>query len=386
MDNAPSFTPSILKSQASNVDIMVWDSVLDAWKKKDYLATVHNTLKYVNPAVFKKYGNKERTVFRIPHGSVIINIEIRDNKVFINAPFLKIGNAQKVPLFRQVAQLNFTPLRLAQIYLEDDQLTFYGECELELCEPYKFYDILREICINADTYDDQFIENFGAEHIHEPEVTPYSSEQLDKIWTEVIRIVGETREYVKYFEEKRWHGSAWDILNCTLKRIDFYIAPQGNVRNEIEKNIGFMQAKGDLMQQIDVSKKMLDKIESDGKEKFLQDVYKVEIFIPYKSIGQIQSFKNQLKGSHERATKERNEGNYMMATITCLYAFYHLFYSYNVLDDTTDFINKSLKRASGAPWKKSSATLWTAMNDIMVGRHIPRMPKSGGILSSLFGK
>lgn len=384
MDNSPKYYPTILSSHASNVDVMAWDAVLDAWKKKNYLDSFHKTLKYINPSVFKKYANKERTEFRIPHGSVIVTIKLENDVIKIRAPFLRMPKEQSVPLMRQVAQLNFTPLRLAQIYLRDDELTFFGDCDLALSEPYKIYDMLYEICINADNYDDQFIEDFGAEHIQKPEVTFYPTAKLDKMWEQALRIIEETRSFVQYFEEKRWHGSAWDMLNMSIKRLDYCFAPQGTLRNEIEKVIGFMQTKGDMMVQIDTAKKFFDRIEQEGKEKFLKNIYQVDIFIPYKSIGLIQNFKNQLQPSFERASKERNEGNHMMCAMTCLYAFYHLFYSYNVLNDTADFISRSLKKASNDPWKKASSTLWGCLNDIMTGRHIPRSGK--GLFSSIFNR
>ena len=94
-------------------------------------------------------------------GSAEIHLKITDTTFCIRAPFLRIGDkTNRVALLRRVAEVNFSPLRLEQIHLKKDELHFEYEMPIELAQPNKVYDIIRNVALFADKYDDEFVENF----------------------------------------------------------------------------------------------------------------------------------------------------------------------------------------------------------------------------------
>lgn len=398
MDKSLTFTNSILESQQSQIDVKAWDNVMDAWEAGNHREAVIQSLNYLGADLVSKYGDETKSKFTIPHGSVIVNVEITDTDLIVGAPFLNVSGAAKVPLYRQVAQINFSPLNLTEIILKDDELRFHFQCPLDLCEPYKLYDAWREICINADRYDDQFIKDFGATWIQEPKINKYTEEQYNTIDGNVRALINEALEYVNYFEGKRLYGFAWDTLNVTIKRIDYVASPQGNFRNEIEEVIGFMERQGNMMDQIAEAKKFLGNLSAMSKEDLMEDVYDVDVFVPYKYRGSLDNVKQNLQSNYERAGGERGKGDHMGASLTMLYAFYNLFYSYNISDEVANGINAGLKQASGANWGQSSDALWTTMDAVMRDLPFPAFAggngasgtsqpkeKKKGFLSGLFG-
>ena len=112
-----------------------------------------------------KTGNAGFSSFDIPHGSITLQLNITDDEFKVHAPFLNISGSKRIPLLRKVTELNFSPLNLSSIFLDGDQLAFRYSSPISLCEPYRTYDALREICIYADSYDDEFINKFNASWI-----------------------------------------------------------------------------------------------------------------------------------------------------------------------------------------------------------------------------
>ncbi|MBN1150299.1 hypothetical protein JXA84_03640, partial [candidate division WOR-3 bacterium] len=181
-----------------------WQVTIDSFNDKKFRQTVINFLNYLNPEVIKKYGNKTGDQFSIPHGSIVLNLKISEDSLYIDAPFLSIPESKVNPLLRQVSEINFSILFLTQIVLEESKLFFRIKIPLELCEPYKLYNIFYEICINADFYDDIFIEKFQAQRIYEPKCTKYSEKDLQKFFDMFKEHVTEALDYLAYFENKRW--------------------------------------------------------------------------------------------------------------------------------------------------------------------------------------
>ena len=184
MNNNLSFKRTIVGTLKSNVNVDAWNTVLDKFDNKQYAEVVRGCINYVDSAIETKFANTDKTEYNIPHGSIIVQVKITENELVVNAPFLSLEGSKQVPLLRQVAQLNFTPLALSRIDLEDDKLYFRCEVPLDACEPYKVYDIFREICINEMCirdrlyvvlilkYGSYFLLNISPKLILTPDSTP----------------------------------------------------------------------------------------------------------------------------------------------------------------------------------------------------------------------
>ncbi|MCB0502556.1 MAG: hypothetical protein KDD32_07720 [Bacteroidetes bacterium] len=384
MDNNLSFHKTISRSNKPLTNDASWDKVLEMYKLKDYKATLLGILDYVDLGLVNKTGNEERNEFIIPHGSAELHLTISDNDFTVHAPFLNIKNSKKIPLMRKVAELNFSPLNLAAIRLNDDILSFHFSCPLELCEPYKIYEVLREICIYADSYDDEFISKFDASWIHQPKITPYSADQKQSAWDTMHAYIEEARSGISYFETKRSFNFAWDILMVTLMKIEYYIQPEGLLRIEIEKIVSYLISSRDaLNDKINRGKNFLDKLSQYDRSKFDDDLYASETFIPYKIRSNEQAVKTATENAYVQAQKEREQGNHLAATMTIAYQFLYLMYHNNLPAGILNAIENSMEEAGGKSWKESSDILFDAMEAIMKGKKMPAEKK--GFFKKLFG-
>ena len=365
MINNLSFYPTIAGSLKSSVDVDSWEKVQAQFQHADYANSVRNCINYVNPEIEKKFANADKTEYNVPHGSIIVNVKITATEFIVSAPFLDITNAKQIPVLRQVVQLNFSPLVLSHIDLEADKLYFRFSCPLENCEPFKVYDVLREICISADNYDDEFIAKFNAVRIQEPKVYQYAQEEKDEVWNTIQLYIKEAFEGYEQLENKRLNTYLWDILVITLLKIDYYCAPQGNIRSEIEKAIINLNSKDEYYQKLSGGKEFLKKLQNYDKIKFEKDLYKIETFVPYKYRTTLESVRNTFKTPYENAESEMKAKDYIGATFTLEYAIFNFLYNNNLEDSIAHILTLALQNSSGKPMQETSQILYDAVKKIM---------------------
>lgn len=366
MDIAPIFEKSPLGSTQSKLDVPRWKTVMDDYEAGKYKEAILGLLYYVDPDLPERTGNAEKTHFVVPHGSIVVNINMEADKLLVDAPFLNMPEKGSIPLLRQTAQLNFTPVMLPNIILNDNnQLTFKYEAPLPLCEPFKIYDALREMCVYADKYDDVFITKFKASQIHEPKIEHYQAGELEIIWQRVQDYIKEAQDYIAYFKSKRWDDLVYDILLLLLLKIDYYISPQGYLRTEFEDAIDDLFSDSPYNERVHRGAKFLEKLAAYDKEKLLADIYRVEIFIPYKYHSNIDNIRHNFAHGYNTAKNELSRQDYVGATLTLLKDCYKLFYYNNLDDQLAEFINGTLEQVSAQPWPEAADKLYSTIDIIM---------------------
>lgn len=381
-DVTPKFDKTLLGSVQRAIDPAKWDAVVDIYEAGKFKETIIGLLDYTDPELITKHGNPEQTKFTIPHGSAVLNITLNETDFTVRAPFLKISDTHAVPLLRQVAEINLA-LNLSHIALENDLLVFKFGCPLELCEPYKTYDVLREICVYADDYDDLFIQKFGAQRMHQPVIKRFQEKHTEYARQKVQQYITEALAYVDYFEKRRNFEYCLDIIFITLAKIDYYCVPQGMLRTEIGKNIVFLQDQDiDMMDKMRKGAACLKQLQKYDRRDFIKDLYVAETFISMR-----YNFTNDLietifQNTVKLASEEIANRDFQGAALTLQHAYMNLFYQYAVPEDIKGIITEALEKSAGKQWEEASTILWKAMEDVL--DHDSQDKK--GFWRSLFGR
>ena len=255
-----------------------WDRAFEFYEAGQYRNSLLDTINYINPNILKGKDLDAEITSNQPHGSAVIALKITNDEFSISAPFLKTTNANKVALMRRVCEVNFSDLTLTQIFLKNDSLWFYFKSPLKLCHPTKIYDVIREVCVYADDYDDEFIQQYNADYFIKPKITQLSTQQQEKVWSDFQEIAKQYREYLGEFEQKRWLGSVWDIMAITMLNVSNMPYVHGTLRTDLERAIG-MHYDGNLdgNYRIDQTKAYLNKLfNNTPKETFLTNIYQVK--------------------------------------------------------------------------------------------------------------
>lgn len=334
----------------------IWDKMMIAWEQEKYSEVIYGVFEYLGQPLSE---NEQKFPIhkQLTHGSVVLNFEVTESQINIEAPFLDISEAQVKPLFRQALQLNFEPLSLSKIALKGEHLCFYYQCPLNDCEPSKIYDALREICLHADNYDDTFIKRFHAKRILDPVIFPVSNEVADQAWHCFTTYLKECNDMLQMLEQKRMHTYMWDVLIITLMKIDSIIVPQGHLRSELERGISMLSGEGDLSEKIQRGRAFLASLEKISKEALTADLYTINMLVPYKTLAGGDTIKSKIVKAIEQAEGEMEEGDTMAACLTLNYHILNMLY-YSTVESTYEkALLQTLVDSSGHSFQEAARIL-----------------------------
>jgi len=369
MENSLSFDKTIYVPQSpvpSSEEVeSSWALTMELFEKGQYRDSLLAVIDYANPTIRKKFGNAEQTEFNIPHGSAVISLHVDNAHFNVQAPFLTLPADAKIPLMRRISEINFGTLSLAQIQLQGEELHFSFSCPLELCYPYKIYETLREICSNSDYLDDEFVDQFGARRIVEPVVIPMDPSVAEKAWTKFQDYLTEAQQYITWCESRRTEGFVWDIAGIQLRKIEYFMCPQGKLRNDLEAaisalNDGYVAFNDRLLG----AKKFITQLQTMTREQVTENLYATEVFVPYKYFIRPDHIKNHFTHTVESAHQQLVNKDYVACTLNILSAYMNLFYNNNLTPDIAGYAEKQLILSAGKPWKEAAELLFASVKKL----------------------
>ncbi len=104
------FIPPVIASTESKMNVEAFDVSVEAFENQEYLKSFYSLLDYINGEFRTRYGNVQGNEFHIPHGSIVVNIKLDNEKLSITAPFVSLPEKGRIPLLSQVAGLNFNAM------------------------------------------------------------------------------------------------------------------------------------------------------------------------------------------------------------------------------------------------------------------------------------
>ena len=383
MKQTPIFVTPVLDSTQSKVNTELLEQSVERYGEGKHLEAFHLLLDHLNPGFRAKYGNADGTEFRIPHGSILVNIRIADGRMLISADFLEIPEKGRVAMLRQVADLNINRLMLPRFRKEGNLLKMEYECTMAQSHPYKLYFVLRNICHVGDRYDDEFCSKFGARRSYEPRITPYPAEETDRICEAVRQICRETIDAVTEYGSERRYGYAWNVLDTALYKIAYVAHPQGQLMNELEKAVDDMDKELPVAELVAKGKAYLEKLLAAPREELARDLYFVDTLISTKRRSSLNNVQENMKDVYREATEAIQAENYERSAVRILYKFYEMYFYNDVQDDLNALVSRALERSAGKPMEEASEILYEALDNIMEGELDADDDEGGDALAGL---
>ncbi len=388
----PRFVRPIAKIEdpISNVDD--WDKAVEAFDDQKYKASVHHIINYINPNLIKDQDEQADIDIVQMQGSAEIHIKLTDELFSIKAPFLKItDDTNRVALLRRVAEVNFTPLRLEQIHLKDDKLCFEYQTRTVIAQPNKVYDVLQNVAIYADKYDDEFIEKYKAEFNNAPNYTPFTQEEKDIVWQQISDIFEDYKDLSALYREKRLDGYIWDILYISFLKISNMPYVHGKLRSDLISIISLMtDTDVDFKHRVDKATNFMKKLLDKSREEIMKNFYHAQQFISLRRRSNPQIISDRLKKSMESVQKDEKNENYFNLSSFLQSLFLRLIYDYNLEDSYKQMIYNVLEEVSGLKPEEAAPKLvkvyYTMYNDeVNQAQDDDKKDKEKGFFSKLFG-
>lgn len=350
MENViPRYTRPIPGIFEPKIEVSHWDEATDAFDDKEYKKSIIEVINFLNPEILKSVDTSGDFEVIQSQGSAEIRVKVTEEKLSIVAPFLKITDTtNKIALLRKVAEVNFSPLRLAQIYNESDKLFFQYETSLELAQPNKVYDVLRNISIYSDDFDDQFIENYNAEFLQEPKHVALTKEEQGAIWKQISDILEDYKNYTQFFKDKRWDNFQWDLIVISLMKLSNMPYVHGKLRSDlIDYIVVLFNNNLDFHYRMDKGVNYMKKIASYSQEEIMSNVYHAEFFISLRWRSSEQIITERLKHNLERVESYERDESHFSLSYYLQFTLLKLVYDYSLDDNYRQAIETVLEEISG---------------------------------------
>ncbi len=387
MDKSQKFHKSMNPGNVTGV-VDFWYSSTDFYNQKKYKDSFVNLLKYIDSSIQIPNESSDSFEVIVKHGSVAITIKVEKDNFSIKAPFLtNVEGGSGLALMREISELNFSYLVLAQFSLEGNNFYISYSDSLENSEPYKIYSLFEEICFCSDYYDDYFIDKFNAKFISPPQVNHFTDEEKNQAWDLYQTILKEGIEYSTDFENQRFYGFSLDNLETALLKLDYVIAPQGILGiklQEIKKDLYAQDSYENISR--DIKKKFIE-IQSYDRAKFNESMFHTKFFIPIRKRAEIPYIQSFFANTYDDSTDNMANKNFMLAGHSIAFKFYDLFFRNTLPTDIYNFMQMKLEESAGKSWKDVADILYSALDKIMeLDPENPSSLSSGVSIKGIFGK
>ena len=369
------------------LDLLQWDRAVEAHDQGKHRDAIVAVLRYINGDMLKGVNPAKPFEVVRSHGSANITIALDDNSFSVRAPFLSVENAQRIPLLRKVAEVNFNPLTLSQIALKNEELWFCFTADVTVCHPFKVYDIINEICRFADDFDDEFIEKYNATALSEPKTTPLSDKQQQAAWSDLQSMGEEFTRYIADFEQNRMLGSAWDMIAIHLFRLGNLPYVHGTLRTNIEDALGVhYNDRLDGAYRLDKGKAFLNGLYQNTSEAdFLKSVYQADKLISTKRRSNPDIIAGLLDEQKDHVLKPLHDGSSFAAAYSMYLIFVRMLYDFNLQPGYQHEIYTALEKGAGKECNVAANLYW-ACYEKMLRKQVPtRSSAKPGFFSKLFG-
>jgi len=389
MENrVPKYVRPIAKIDDPINKIEYWDAAVEAFDEKKYKETIIAILNYMNPSLLEGKDTEADIEIVQMQGSAEIHVKVTDTTFSVKAPFLRMTkDTNKVALLRKVAEVNFTPLRLAQIHQRDETLSFEYEMPIELAHPNKLYDVIRNIVVYADDYDDKFINDYKATFYKKPTYKALSETEKEQVWKQISNILNDYKNYTAFFKEKRWEGFIWDIIVISMLKISNMPYVNGELRSDLIEYIGnLFDGDLDLNYRVDRGVNFMKKLMAKSQDEIMRDVYHTGQFISLRWRSSQQIISDKLKNNVEYVKRYEKEANKINLSYYLQLTFLKLIYDFNLEETYLNEIYNVLEEVSGLEPDKAAAKLVKVFYALQTGTINPKASKKEkkGFFSKLF--
>jgi hypothetical protein len=314
------------------------DTLFKEKKFKESIAVFFDYLKDDNLENVVLEGTKEGGKFHFYQGSKIIH-GYYNQEMFEAEVVLAIMPQPSVPVMRRLLEMNFN-LYYSRYALNGDKLCMLFDSDIETANPSKLYYGLKELATKADKQDDLLVQDFtslvatGTEHVEQiPEAEKEIKYKYFQKW------IKEALDLIETIDVDKFSGGIAYMLLALAYRIDYLIAPQGKLQQDVEKIVEAYFRKDDRLvteknqEMIDCFMKLSAKTKEDFFPYLFRSLYTFSIVNPQNH----KTISDAIYNANQNITWYKENKQIKIATLLSEYGISYCQYSYSLPRPITEF-------------------------------------------------
>lgn len=251
-----------------------WTEADNLFKDKKYMDSINAFLDYLkddeeNNVRFS--NDHDRFSFEFFQGSKIVRGKIEQGMLTAEVKLAAMPQPS-APVMRRLLEMNFG-LYYSRYALDNDAICMRFDTNIETANPSKLYYGLKELAIKSDKQDDLLVQDFSTlQPVDEDHIEAIPEIEKQVKYDAIQNWITETLDKIASVDADKFSGGICYLLLALAYRIDFLIAPEGQLLNDLEKISGIYFKKDDR-QMVEKNRDMIEEFKK-LKEKPREDVYK----------------------------------------------------------------------------------------------------------------
>jgi hypothetical protein len=244
-----------------------WNDADTLFKEKKYPQSIDAFFEYLRDESIENVITERKGEilnFTIYQGSKVVRGNCDDKRLYAEVNLARMPQAS-IPVMRRLLEQNYL-LYYSRYTLNEDRICMRFDSEIASSSPNKLYYGLKELATKADKQDDILVQDFShLEQIDTDHIEQLSEGERTVKLDYFRQFIRETIDYIDTLDKDKLTGGIAYMLLALGYRIDYLVAPEGNLLHELEKVIGLYfgkeektpQEKNQLM--VEGYRKMLEK-------------------------------------------------------------------------------------------------------------------------------
>lgn len=214
-----------------------WTDADNLFKEKKYPESLDAFFDYLRDdtagnVVYERNGAEGR--FELSQGSKIVRGSFNGSLVNAEVTLARMPQPS-IPVMRRLLEMNFN-LYYSRYAMDADRLCMCFDTDTHTASPSKLYYGLKELSTKADKQDDLLVQDFSSLQTTDDEhVTQLSDAEKEVKYKYFQKWIGETLETISALDADKFSGAVAYLLLSLSYRIDYMIAPEGKLLNQMER-------------------------------------------------------------------------------------------------------------------------------------------------------
>ena len=320
-----------------------WTDADTLFKEKKFTESLDAFFEYLRDdtaqnVVYERNGAEGR--FHFYQGSKIVRGTF-NNEVLKAEVMLARMPQPSVPVMRRLLEMNFN-LYYSRFALDNDRLCMSFDSDIETASPSKLYYGLKELSTKADKQDDLLVQDFAVLETTDSEHISAIPEQEKQIKYEYLqKWIKETLDTINGLDADKFSGGNAYMLLSLIYKIDYLIAPEGKLLNDLEK-IGAIYFKKDERPVIEKNRDMVEafkQIQAATKEEIYKNLFRSKYTFAIVAPQQYKTIAESIHGANQNLVWYRDNNYPFIATQIAEYGFSYCQYSYSLPKAITELFH-----------------------------------------------
>lgn len=320
-----------------------WTDADNLFKEKKYPESIDAFFDYlrddgVQNVVYERNGAEGR--FEFYQGSKIVRGNFSNGVLKAEATLARMPQPS-VPVMRRLLEMNFS-LYYSRFALDNDRLCMRFDSDIETASPSKLYYGLKEVATKADKQDDLLVQDFSMLQTTDSEHVIAIPEKEKEVKYEFLqKWIKQTLDSVAAVDAEKFSGGIAYLLLSLVYRIDYLVAPEGKILNDLEKIAG-IYFKKDERPVTEKNRDMItefQKIQALPKEEVFKYLFRSKYTFAIVAPQQYKTIADSIHGANQNMFWYRDNNYPLFANHICEYGMSYCQYSYSLPKAITELFH-----------------------------------------------